>query len=71
MFAGLLPSQAIWNDRAFTAVAAWCSADFNADGMVDGSDFNIGNDNKSILNANAVPEPTGRLLILAAMFTHL
>ena len=36
----------MWNSNKFTSVAAWCSGDFNADGVVDISDFNVWNGNK-------------------------
>jgi hypothetical protein len=37
---------AIWNANKFTSVARWTRGDFNADGVVDGSDFGLWNSNK-------------------------
>ena len=59
----------IWNANKFTATAAWCSGDFNADGTVDGSDFGVWNGNKftSAAASSFVPEPSGWLVGLLVM----
>jgi hypothetical protein len=58
-----------WNAHKFTSTAAWCSGDFNADGVVDGLDFVLWNDNKftSSDGVNAVPEPGAGVLLFAAV----
>jgi hypothetical protein len=58
---------AIWEENAFSGDTSWCSADFNVDGVTDGSDFNVWLENNGAtaapLNAT-VPEPSGLTLLL-------
>ena len=55
----------------FTAAAAWCSGDFNADGSVDVSDFNAWNVHKfqsaDAGHTESVPEPAGCGLLAVAV----
>jgi hypothetical protein len=59
----------VWNDNKFTAIAAWCSGDFNADGTVDGQDLILWNDNKFMSSGgvSAVPEPSTVVILFAAV----
>jgi hypothetical protein len=61
----------IWNASKFSSVAAWCSGDFNADGVVDGSDFGVWNSRKFTASdaagqTAAVPEPASAIAGWAA-----
>ncbi len=60
------PTVIIWNQHKFTPVPAWCSGDFNADGVVDGRDFAYWNNHQFSVSGDtpAVPEPgVGTFLI--------
>jgi hypothetical protein len=37
-----------WDANKFTSNTAWCTADFNADGVTDGTDFGIWNENRGL-----------------------
>ena len=56
-----------WNSNKFTGGTDWTTGDFNGDGITDGADFLLWNANKFTgagFGLNAVPEPTGMLLLL-------
>ena len=60
----------MWNDHKFTSTGQWCQGDLNADGVTDGGDFILWNDNKfQSADAAAVPEPTGLAIALAIFGT--
>jgi hypothetical protein len=55
----------IGQEHKFTSGTAYCSGDFNFDGRVDVSDFNIWNDHKSMRSSAAsVPEPSAMMLLV-------
>lgn len=53
----------------FTQSSSWCQGEFNGDAMIDVSDFNLWNSHKygSSAAANAIPEPSAGLLLLATV----
>jgi hypothetical protein len=57
-----------WNAHKFTSTGAWCSGDFNADGVVDGLDFVLWNDNKFMSSdgVSVVPEPGTGFFVIAS-----
>ena len=61
------------SDNKFNETAAWCSADFNADGVTDGRDLLFWNANKGNSSAarHAVPEPHFGLAVLALLLAAL
>ncbi len=60
-----------WNANKFTSIAAWCAAEFNADGFVDGQDFIQWNTLKFMSSAAAASVPelatSGSLLLAIAV----
>ena len=59
----------VWYEHRFTESDAWTDGDLNGDGLVDVSDFNIWNDNKSLAmgEIGQVPEPASGLILLLAL----
>lgn len=52
-----LIDNAAWQIHRFSKTGAWSKGDLNADGFTDGSDFNIWNDNRTVVVS--VPETSG------------
>jgi hypothetical protein len=59
------------SDHMYSSELSWCHGDFNYDGLIDGSDFNVWNQHKGLVapasDAAAVPEPQSILLALGAL----